>query len=175
MCLIRCDRWVSPLCDSAWPHVSNWTHDLHVILVVFNVARRSGIVMGSIKPNVFIDSSNNAFYNNVNALFSQTLNSLSVFLFAVSASHTHLNISGLHTETCTIWGKILRCFQSFCLHLFTLSHLFVWWKDSISSLQIQRPIVSPLDVDSRPHFLPWKYSGVCSVREVTVFLRGVVA
>lgn len=31
--------------------------------------------MGSIRPNAFIDSSNNAFYSNVNALFSQTLNS----------------------------------------------------------------------------------------------------
>lgn len=43
------------------------------------------------------------------------------------------------------------------------------------TLQLYRPIASPLDVGSRLLFPSWKYSGVYSVRDATVFLRGVVS
>lgn len=99
------------------------------LMIVFNIARRSGMVM---PPTIVIYWWQQWSFHNVNALFSQTLNSsLSVSVFAVSAGHTHHNISG-HSKTCATWGKILHCFQSFShlLHWFTLSHLFVIWKDS---------------------------------------------
>lgn len=43
------------------------------------------------------------------------------------------------------------------------------------TLQLYRPIASPLDVDGRLLFPSCKYSGVYSVRDATVFLRGVVS